>query len=63
VFRTIVELLAAIPSVVYGLWGIYRADPADPPGDWLHENLSWFPLFGTSLSGPGMARRRWCWRS
>ncbi len=26
VFRTIVELLAAIPSVVYGLWGHLRGD-------------------------------------
>ncbi len=56
VFRTIVELLAAIPSVVYGLWGIYVLIPLIRPGaDWLHEHLSWFPLFGTDLSGPGMA--------
>ena len=32
VFRTIVELLAAIPSVVYGLWGIFVVIPAHPPG-------------------------------
>jgi phosphate transport system permease protein len=31
VFRTIVELLAAIPSVVYGLWGIYVVIPAIRP--------------------------------
>jgi phosphate transport system permease protein len=56
VFRTIVELLAAIPSVVYGLWGIYVLIPVLRPGaNWLHENLGWFPLFGTELSGPGLA--------
>jgi phosphate transport system permease protein len=56
VFRTIVELLAAIPSVVYGLWGIYVLIPLlRPVADWLHEQLGWFPLFGTELSGPGMA--------
>jgi phosphate transport system permease protein len=56
VFRTIVELLAAIPSVVYGLWGIYVLIPLIRPGaEWLHEHFSWFPLFGTELSGPGMA--------
>ena len=56
VFRTIVELLAAIPSVVYGLWGIYVLIPAmRPAADWLHEHLGWVPLFGTSLSGPGLA--------
>ncbi|MGB5834197.1 MAG: phosphate ABC transporter permease subunit PstC [Thiohalocapsa sp.] len=56
VFRTIVELLAAIPSVVYGLWGIYVLIPMIRPGaEWLHQHFSWFPLFGTDLSGPGMA--------
>jgi phosphate transport system permease protein len=55
VFRTIVELLAAIPSVVYGLWGIYVVIPAlRPLANWLHETLGWIPFFGTSLSGPGM---------
>jgi phosphate transport system permease protein len=56
VFRTIVEMLAAIPSVVYGLWGIYVLIPLiRPAANWLHDTLGWFPLFGTSLSGPGMA--------
>jgi phosphate transport system permease protein len=56
VFRTIVEMLAAIPSVVYGLWGIYVLIPLIRPGaNWLHDTLGWFPFFGTSLSGPGMA--------
>jgi phosphate transport system permease protein len=55
VFRTIVEMLAAIPSVVYGLWGIYVVIPAIRPlANWLHETLGWIPFFGTSLSGPGM---------
>ncbi|MCX4191396.1 phosphate ABC transporter permease subunit PstC [Methylophaga sp. OBS1] len=55
-FRTIIELLAAIPSVVYGLWGIYVLIPLLRPGaEWLHEKLGWFPLFGTELSGPGLA--------
>jgi phosphate transport system permease protein len=56
IFRTIVELLAAIPSVVYGLWGIYVLIPLlRPAADWLHETLGWFPLFGTALNGPGLA--------
>jgi phosphate transport system permease protein len=44
VFRTTVELLAAIPSVVYGLWGLFVV-----------EYLGWIPFFGTTLSGPGLA--------
>ncbi len=56
IFRTIVEMLAAIPSVVYGLWGIYVLIPLiRPVANWLHDTLGWIPFFGTSLSGPGMA--------
>lgn len=50
-----VELLAAIPSVVYGLWGIFVVIPTIRPlCDFLHQQLGWIPLFGTSLSGPGI---------
>ena len=55
VFKNIIELLAAIPSVVYGLWGIFIVIPAiRPVANWFHEIFSWVPFFGTSLSGPGM---------
>jgi phosphate transport system permease protein len=54
-FKNIVELLAAIPSVVYGLWGIFVLIPAiRPAADWLHQHFGWIPFFSTSLSGPGM---------
>ena len=49
------ELLAAIPSVVYGLWGIFVVIPLVRPfADWLNAHLGWIPVFGTSLSGPGI---------
>ncbi|MFL5337621.1 MAG: phosphate ABC transporter permease subunit PstC [Geminicoccaceae bacterium] len=55
VFRTIVEMLAAIPSVVFGLWGIFVVIPLiRPAANWLHDTLGWIPFFGTSLSGPGL---------
>jgi phosphate transport system permease protein len=55
VFRTIVELLAAVPSVVYGLWGIYVVIPAIRPlTAWLNSELGWIPFFSTTLSGPGL---------
>ena len=58
VFRTIVEMLAAIPSVVYGLWGIFVVIPLiRPVANWLHEFLGFIPFFGTSLSGPGLFPR------
>ena len=55
IFRYIIELLAAVPSVVYGLWGIHVVIPVlRPLAEWLHAEFSWIPLFSTSLSGPGM---------
>ncbi|MBA4016902.1 MAG: phosphate ABC transporter permease subunit PstC [Pirellula sp.] len=53
--KNIIELLAAIPSVVYGLWGIFVVIPMiRPAANWLHENFGAIPLFSTPLSGPGM---------
>lgn len=51
----LVELLAAIPSVVYGLWGIFVLIPAiRPVGQFLHQNLGFIPFFSTPPIGPGM---------
>ena len=51
-----VELLAAIPSVVLGLWAIFVMEPAIRPLlEGLHKLLGWFPLFSTTPMGPGMA--------
>jgi len=55
IFRTTVELLAAIPSVVYGFWGIFVVIPfVRPLAGWLNEEFGWMPFFSTTLSGPGM---------
>lgn len=51
----LVELLAAIPSVVYGLWGIFVLIPLlNSLGGWLHAKLGWLPIFATPPAGPGM---------
>lgn len=50
----IVDLLAAVPSVVFGLWGILVLAPAvQPIYAWLNENMGWFPLFAGTVSGTG----------
>lgn len=54
-----VELLAAIPSVVYGLWGIYVLLPfLEPVEAFLGNFLGWIPIFsipaGVRAGGPGM---------
>ena len=55
IFRIIVELRAAIPSVVYGLWGIFVVIPAILPlAGRLHQALGAIPFFASSLSGPGL---------
>jgi phosphate transport system permease protein len=51
-----VELLAAIPSVVLGLWAIFVMEPfLRPLLEALHVYLGWIPLFSTTAQGPGVA--------
>jgi len=50
-----IELLAAIPSVVYGLWGIFVLIPWLTPGfNWLHLHFKMIPLFSTPFPGRGL---------
>ena len=55
VLKNLIELLAAIPSVVYGLWGLFVVIPLIRPAcNWLHLKMGWFAPFSTDLSGPGV---------
>jgi phosphate transport system permease protein len=48
----VIDLLVAVPSVVFGLWGIGVLAPTlQPFYQWLSSNLGWFPLFGGQVSG------------
>ncbi|MFN8085691.1 MAG: phosphate ABC transporter permease subunit PstC [Microbacterium sp.] len=50
----VVDLLAAVPSVVYGLWGILVFAPSVVPTyKWLNENLGWIPLFSGQVLNSG----------
>ncbi|MDH6180060.1 phosphate transport system permease protein [Microbacteriaceae bacterium SG_E_30_P1] len=50
----VIDLLAAVPSVVFGLWGIKVLAPAVTPlYAWLTDNLGWIPLFTPPASGTG----------
>ena len=50
----LVDLLAAIPSVVYGLWGAMWLIPKLVPFyEWLSAKLGWFPLFAGEASPTG----------
>ncbi|MDR1511997.1 MAG: phosphate ABC transporter permease subunit PstC, partial [Propionibacteriaceae bacterium] len=51
---TLIDLLAAVPSVVYGLWGLLVLAPILAKVDiWLAHNLGWFPLFSGEPSATG----------
>jgi phosphate transport system permease protein len=52
----VIELLAAIPSVVYGLWGIYVLIPflRATVYPFLRETLGFLPLFDGVIYGPSM---------
>jgi phosphate ABC transporter permease protein PstC len=46
----LVELLAAVPSVVYGLWGIFFLAPKlEPAEKWFAETFSFVPFVGGGL--------------
>ena len=50
----LIDLLAAIPSIIYGLWGIFVLGPAAVPVmQWLEENLGFIPLFKGPASATG----------
>lgn len=43
---SLVDLMAAVPSIVYGLWGFFLVMPhAAELALWLHRHLGWIPLF------------------
>jgi phosphate ABC transporter permease protein PstC len=48
-----VELLAAVPSVVYGLWGIFFLIPTLKPAEqWFANTFDFLPFVGGSVAGP-----------
>jgi phosphate transport system permease protein len=53
---TMIELLAAIPSIIYGMWGMFVFAPlmARYVQPWLHTYLGWIPGFGLLFQGPPM---------
>ena len=49
-----IELLAGIPSIIYGMWGLFVLAPqlSEHVYPWINDNLGQLPLIGTVLSGP-----------
>nr|WP_219632999.1 phosphate ABC transporter permease subunit PstC [Haloechinothrix aidingensis] len=50
----LIDLLAAVPSIIYGLWGFTVLAPATVgPSGWLADNLGFVPLFAGPVSATG----------
>ncbi|WP_217898480.1 phosphate ABC transporter permease subunit PstC [Haloechinothrix alba] len=56
-FGYLIDTLAAVPSIVYGLWGLFVLGPVlVPVALWLNDTLGWIPLFAegnVSITGGG----------
>ena len=50
----LVEMLAAVPSVVYGLWGLFAFVPqvVRPLAEWMNRTLGFLPFFKGPIYGP-----------
>ncbi len=51
-----IELLAGIPSIIYGMWGLFVFAPlfADHVQPWINDNLGALPVIGQVFQGPPM---------
>jgi phosphate transport system permease protein len=54
---TVIDLLASVPSVVFGLWGVIVVAPAlVPVYRWLHDTLGGIPVIGNLFGEVGSGR-------
>ncbi|MBB3663077.1 MULTISPECIES: phosphate ABC transporter permease subunit PstC [Prauserella salsuginis group] len=50
----IIDLLAAVPSIIFGLWGMNVLAPVTvDPASWLSQHLGWIPFFAGPPSSTG----------
>jgi len=66
---TAIELLAGIPSIIYGMWGLFVLVPVmtDYGTPWLNDHLGTLPVVGPLFQGPPLGSASSppasCWRS
>ncbi|WP_337191897.1 phosphate ABC transporter permease subunit PstC [Nocardioides flavescens] len=52
----LIDLMAAVPSIVYGLWGFFLIMPhAAELALWLQRHLGWIPIFQVADTDPNAA--------
>jgi len=55
-FVTMIDLMAAVPSIIWGLWGYFLIMPhAAELSVWLHRHFGWIPFFDVRDADPGAA--------
>ena len=55
-FAYVVDLLAAVPSIIFGLWGILVLAPVlSPVAQWINDVLGFIPIFGKGNIFPNFA--------
>src|SRR3989338_6377526 len=54
-----IELLAGIPSIIYGIWGLFVFAPlfADHVEPWINDHIGTVPYIGPFFSGPPLGTR------
>ena len=53
---SMVDLMAAVPSIIWGLWGYFLIMPhASELAVWLDRNLGWIPIFDVRDADPNAA--------
>lgn len=56
ILTSAVDLMAAVPSIVYGLWGFFLIQPhASAFALFLHKHFGWIPIFQVKGSDPNAA--------
>ncbi len=59
---SLVDLMAAVPSIIWGLWGLFLVQPhAIHVARWMHQYLGWIPIFrvDTDPSAAAWAQTRY----
>jgi phosphate transport system permease protein len=54
--RMMIDLLAGIPSIIFGMWGLFALAPiiGNSIQPWLSKHFTWFPLFDGAPFGIGL---------
>ena len=55
-FAYVIDLLAAVPSIIFGLWGILVFAPVVAPvAEWINDVVGFIPIFGTGNVYPNFS--------